>query len=140
MASWVPGESEGELALRTSWCPGGLREFSLHPRDSGWLVSLARYSLAEWENAPSSAGLLGILVGLTLKATILGIVFVFVFFSSLVLRAPVGKLLSQYNPSLSVDLCNIYCSGLEPMEIHTGKKSPFLRFFSDISEGSLRRP
>jgi len=41
MASWVPGESEGALALRTSWCPGGLRELSLHPRDSGWLVSLA---------------------------------------------------------------------------------------------------
>lgn len=24
---------------------------------------------------------------------------------------------SQYNPNLSVDLCNIYCLGLEPMEI-----------------------
>lgn len=30
--------------------------------------SALQYSLAEWENAPSSAGLLGIFVGLTLKA------------------------------------------------------------------------
>lgn len=93
---------------------------------------------------PQVLQLLGILVGLTLKATILGIAFFFsflwFFFSppSVVLRAPVGKLLSQYNPSLSLDLCNIYCSGLEPMEVHTGKK-PFLRFFSDISKESLRR-
>ncbi|VCW97485.1 unnamed protein product, partial [Gulo gulo] len=57
MASWVPGESEGELVPRTSWCPGGLRELSLLPPCSGlWLAGQpCRCSLAEWENAPSPA-------------------------------------------------------------------------------------
>lgn len=64
----VPEGCGGELALRTSWCSGGLREPSL-PLSSGlWLAGQpCRYPLDKREKAPSSAGLLGILVGLTLK-------------------------------------------------------------------------
>lgn len=80
MASWVPGESEGELVLGTSWCPGGLRELSLLPPCSGlWLAG--QPCRCSWLNGrmPQVLQLLGILVGLTLKATILGIAFFFFF-------------------------------------------------------------
>lgn len=145
MASWIPGESEGELLPGTSPCPGGLRELSLLPPCSGpWLAGQpCRCSLAEWENAPSPATTWYSCRADTKSHNPGHCFFFFLFYGffsppSMVLRAPVGKLLSQYNPSLSLDLCNIYCSGLEPREVHTGKK-PFLWFFSDISEESLRR-
>lgn len=36
---------------------------------------------------------------------------------------------------MSVDLCNIYCSRLEPMEIHPGKKSPSFGFSVTLVRG-----
>lgn len=42
---------------------------------------------------------------------------------------------SQYNPNLSVDLCNIDCPGLEPMEISTGKKPPSCGFSVTLVRG-----
>lgn len=40
-------------------------------------------------------------------------------FISLVLRAPVGEVAPpQLNPNLFVDVCNIYCSGLEKIGKH----------------------
>ena len=49
-----------------------------------------------------------------------------------------GCHLSPYNPSLSTDLCNIYCSGSEENGKFHREEIPLLQFLSDIGEGSLR--
>lgn len=83
----VPGGCGGELALRTSWCSGGLREPFLPLSLGLWLAGQpCRYPLAEREKAPSSAGLLGILVGLTLKTKLSAL-----FFLPLMLKALLGE-------------------------------------------------
>lgn len=69
-AIWPPSSRRvwRRTALRTSWCSGGLREPSLPPSSGLWLAGQpCSYPLDEREKAPSSAGLLGILVELTLK-------------------------------------------------------------------------
>lgn len=133
----VPGGCKGELALRTPWCSGVLSKPSL-PLSSGlWLAGQpSRYPLAEREKTPSSARLLGILVGLTLinKAWAL------FFLPGAQSTSRRGCCLSQYNPNLSIDLCNIYCSGLEKNGKLHWEEIPFLWFLSDISEGSSRSP
>lgn len=130
----VPGGCGGELALRTSWCSGGLREPFLPLSLGLWLAGQpCRYPLAEREKAPSSAGLLGILVGLTLKTKLSAL-----FFLPLMLKALLGEVaVSQYNPNLSVDLCNIYCSGLEKNGKLHWEEIPILWFLSDRSSEGL---
>lgn len=81
---------------------GGLREPFLPLSLELWLAAQpCRYPLAEREKAPISVGLLGILVGLTL------------FFAPCFSEPLWERLLSQCILNLSVDLCNIHCSGLE---------------------------
>lgn len=88
--------------------------------------------MAEWENAPSSAGVLGILVGLTLKAK----PWALFFLPGAQSTCGRGYCLSQYNPNLSIDLCNTHCSGLEKNGKLHREEISFLQFLGDISEGS----
>lgn len=104
----VPGEC-GELALRTSWCSGGLREPSLPLSLELWLAAQpCRYPLAEL-GKPKFYRVTGILVGLTLKTK----PWALFFLPGAQSTSGRGCCVSQCNPNLSVDLCNIYCSGLE---------------------------
>lgn len=106
----VPGGRGGELALRTPWCFGVLTEPSLLLSSGLWLAGQpSRYPLAKREKTPSSTGLLGILVGLTL----INKLWALFFLPGAQSTSRRGCCLSQYNPNLSIDLCNIYCSGLE---------------------------
>lgn len=90
-------EGGANLAFRTSWCSGGLREpslsLSLCPQNCSWLL---RYPMADREKAPNSIGLLGILVGQTLKPNIGHCFF------SLVLRASLGEVADSLS---SIQIC-----------------------------------
>lgn len=133
---WLPGGSGGKLALRTSWCPGGLREPSLLLSLGWWLAGQpCMYSLAEWESAPCSARLLGILAGPTLnKSQTLGTVF-----SPWCSEHLWERLLSlSVQSKFVVDLCNIYCCGLEKSGKLHWEETPFLQFLSDMDEGSSK--
>lgn len=59
-----------------------------------------------------------------------------IIFSPWCSEHPWERLLSQYNPNLSIDLCNVYCSGLEKNGKLLWEEILFLWFLSDISKGS----
>lgn len=95
---------------------GGREPLSLCPWN--WLA--AQLAGAPWltPESPGSGRLLGILIGLTLNTKHRALLFL----PGAQSASGRGCCLSQCNPNLSVDVCNIYCLGLEK----NGKKLPLV--------------
>lgn len=134
-AIWPLGSQEGleeNWLLQPSGALAGLgNHLSLCPWDYGWILSLAVF-LGRMGECPKFCRTTWYFCRADTKSQTLGIVFFFP-----VLRAPVGDVaISQYNPNLSVDLCNIYCFGLQKNAKLHWEEILFLQVFSGISEGS----
>lgn len=131
MASWVPGRAGGELAVTTSWRPGGLRKLSLSfcPQDYGFMLSLAGISWLK-ERMPEVTAWYSYRTDCNSQT--LGIVF-----SSVVLRAPVGAAaVSLPTIQACLQTCAIVTVlSLRKMENSTGKKSHCFSFSVTLVRG-----